>query len=136
MSTRSKARKAALDILYESDIRNLSPMDILRDRESDIEFVIRDFTKQLVLGVAQNRERIDEIILMRAKGWAIDRMPVVDRNILRLAVQELLFDKSTPYSVVIDEAVELAKSLSTDDSSEYVNGVLGAIYEVKDDINH
>ncbi len=136
MSTRSKARKAALDILYESDIRNLSPMDILRDRESDIEFVIRDFTKQLVLGVAQNRERIDEIILMRAKGWAIDRMPVVDRNILRLAVQELLFDKSTPYSVVIDEAVELAKSLSTDDSSEYVNGVLGAIYEVKDDITH
>ena len=136
MSTRSKARKAALDILYESDIRNLSPMDILRDRESDIEFVIRDFTKQLVLGVAQNRERIDEIILMRAKGWAIDRMPVVDRNILRLAVQELLFDKSTPYSVVIDEAVELAKSLSTDDSSEYVNGVLGAIYEVKDYITH
>jgi N utilization substance protein B len=136
VSTRSKARKAALDILYESDIRNLSPMDILRDRESDIEFVIRDFTKQLVLGVAQNRERIDEIILMRAKGWAIDRMPVVDSNILRLAVQELLFDKSTPYSVVIDEAVELAKSLSTDDSSEYVNGVLGAIYEVKDDITH
>ncbi len=136
MSTRSKARQAALDILYESDIRNLSPMDILRDRESDIEFVIRDFTKQLVLGVAQNRERIDEIILMRAKGWAIDRMPVVDRNILRLAVQELLFDKSTPHSVVIDEAVELAKSLSTDDSSEYVNGVLGAIYEVKDDITH
>jgi len=136
VSTRSKARKAALDILYESDIRNLSPMDILRDRESDIEFVIRDFTKQLVLGVAQNRERIDEIILMRAKGWAIDRMPVVDRNILRLAVQELLFDKSTPYSVVIDEAVELAKSLSTDDSSEYVNGVLGAIYEVKDDITN
>ena len=136
MSTRSKARKAVLDILYESDIRNLSPMDILRDRESDIEFVIRDFTKQLVLGVAQNRERIDEIILMRAKGWAIDRMPVVDRNILRLAVQELLFDKSTPHSVVIDEAVELAKSLSTDDSSEYVNGVLGAIYEVKDDITH
>ena len=136
MSTRSKARKAALDILYESDIRNLSPMDMLRDRESDIEFVIRDFTKQLVLGVAQNRERIDEIILMRAKGWAIDRMPVVDRNILRLAVQELLFDKSTPHSVVIDEAVELAKSLSTDDSSEYVNGVLGAIYEVKDDITH
>ena len=136
MSTRSKARKAALDILYESDIRNLSPMDILRDRESDIEFVIRDFTKQLVLGVAQNRDRIDEIILMRAKGWAIDRMPVVDRNILRLAVQELLFDKSTPHSVVIDEAVELAKSLSTDDSSEYVNGVLGAIYEVKDDITH
>ncbi len=136
MSTRSKARKAALDILYESDIRNLSPMDILRDRESDIEFVIRDFTKQLILGVAQNRERIDEIILMRAKGWAIDRMPVVDRNILRLAVQELLFDKSTPHSVVIDEAVELAKSLSTDDSSEYVNGVLGAIYEVKDDITH
>jgi N utilization substance protein B len=136
VSTRTKARKAALDILYESDIRNLSPMDILRDRESDIEFVIRDFTKQLVLGVAQNRERIDEIILMRAKGWAIDRMPVVDRNILRLAVQELLFDKSTPYSVVIDEAVELAKSLSTDDYSEYVNGVLGAIYEVKDDITH
>jgi len=89
-----------------------------------------------VIDTAENRERIDEIILMRAKGWAIDRMPVVDRNILRLATQELLFDKSIPHSVVIDEAVELAKSLSTDDSSEYVNGVLGAIYEVKDDVIH
>lgn len=136
MSTRSKARKAALDILYESDIRNVSPLTILKERESDIDFVIRDFTKNLVMGVAENRQRIDEIILMRAKGWAIDRMPVVDRNILRLATHEILFDKSTPHSVVINEAVELAKSLSTDDSSEYVNGVLGAIYEVKDDIAH
>ncbi|HEY9276302.1 MAG TPA: transcription antitermination factor NusB [Candidatus Nanopelagicaceae bacterium] len=136
MSTRSKARKAALDILYESDIRNISPLKVLTEREQNIEFLIREFTKSLVTGVASNRDRIDEIILMRAKGWAIDRMPVVDRNILRLATHELLFDKSTPHSVVIDEAVELAKSLSTEDSSEYINGVLGAIYEVKDDVSH
>jgi N utilization substance protein B len=134
MSARSKARKAALDILYESDIRNIPAMKIVSERENSIEYLIRDFTKNLVQGVSENLARIDEIILMRAKGWAIDRMPVVDRNILRLATFEILFAKETPYQVVIDEAVELAKSLSTDDSSDYVNGVLGAIYEVKNDL--
>lgn len=134
MSTRSKARKAALDILYESDIRNVSAMKIVSEREQGLEYLIREFTKHLVKGVSENSARIDDIILMRAKGWAIDRMPVVDRNILRLATFEILLDKETPHQVVIDEAVELAKSLSTDDSSDYVNGVLGAIYEVKDDL--
>lgn len=135
MSTRSKARKAALDILYESDIRNQSAIKLLLDRENSLDYLIREFTKHLVVGVSENLARIDEIILMRAKGWAIDRMPVVDRNILRLATYELLIDKETPHQVVIDEAVELAKSLSTDDSSDYINGVLGAIFEVKDDIS-
>lgn len=135
MSTRSKARKAALDILYESDIRNQSAIKLLLDRENSLDYLIREFTKHLVAGVSENLTRIDEIILMRAKGWAIDRMPVVDRNILRLATYELLIDKETPHQVVIDEAVELAKSLSTDDSSDYINGVLGAIFEVKDDIS-
>ena len=135
MSTRSKARKAALDILYESDIRNQSAIKLLVDRENSLDYLIREFTKHLVAGVSENLARIDEIILMRAKGWAIDRMPVVDRNILRLATYELLIDKETPPQVVIDEAVELAKSLSTDDSSDYINGVLGAIFEVKDDIS-
>jgi N utilization substance protein B len=135
MSTRSKARKAALDILYESDIRNQSAIKLLVDRENSLDYLIREFTKHLVSGVSENLARIDEIILMRAKGWAIDRMPVVDRNILRLATYELLIDKETPHQVVIDEAVELAKSLSTDDSSDYINGVLGAIFEVKDDIS-
>ncbi|MFM7542860.1 MAG: transcription antitermination factor NusB [Actinomycetales bacterium] len=135
MSTRSKARKAALDILYESDIRNQSAIKLLVDRENSLDYLIREFTKHLVAGVSENLARIDEIILMRAKGWAIDRMPVVDRNILRLATYELLIDKETPHQVVIDEAVELAKSLSTDDSSDYINGVLGAIFEVKDDIS-
>ena len=135
MSTRSKARKAALDILYESDIRNQSAIKLLVERENSLDYLIREFTKHLVAGVSENLARIDEIILMRAKGWAIDRMPVVDRNILRLATYELLIDKETPHQVVIDEAVELAKSLSTDDSSDYINGVLGAIFEVKDDIS-
>jgi N utilization substance protein B len=135
MSTRSKARKAALDILYESDIRNQSAIKLLVDRENSLDYLIREFTKHLVAGVSENLARIDEIILMRAKGWAIDRMPVVDRNILRLATYELLIDKETPHQVVIYEAVELAKSLSTDDSSDYINGVLGAIFEVKDDIS-
>jgi len=135
MSTRSKARKAALDILYESDIRNQSAIKLLVDRENSLDYLIREFTKHLVAGVSENLARIDEIILMRAKGWAIDRMPVVDRNILRLATYELLIDKETPHQVVIDEAVELAKSLSTDDSSDYINGVLGAIFEVKGDIS-
>jgi N utilization substance protein B len=109
-------------------------MKIVSERENSIEYLIREFTKRLVQGVSENLARIDEIILMRAKGWAIDRMPVVDRNILRLATFEILFAQETPYQVVIDEAVELAKSLSTDDSSDYINGVLGAIYEVKNDL--
>jgi transcription antitermination protein NusB len=134
VSARSKARKAALDFLYESDIRNRPAMEILQSRVTELEYPVREFTRELVNGVSENRERIDEIIAMRAKGWDLDRMPVLDRNILRLGTFEILWSESVPIGVAVDEAVELAKTLSTEDSPNYVNGVLTAVAEIKGEI--
>lgn len=131
MSTRSKARKAALDLLYEGDIRNRSAAELLNTRKNELEYLIREYTEFLVAGVVEKRERLDEIISMRAKDWDLDRMPVVDRNILRLGTFELLWGNELPEGVAISEAVELAKTLSTEDSATYINGVLAAISEIK-----
>lgn len=131
MSTRSKARKAALDLLYEGDIRNRSAVELLNTRKNELEYLIREYTEFLVAGVVEKRERLDEIISMRAKDWDLDRMPVVDRNILRLGTFELLWGNELPEGVAISEAVELAKTLSTEDSATYINGVLAAISEIK-----
>jgi len=134
VSARSKARKAALDLLYEGDIRKTSAISILNQRSGDLEFVIRDFTKELVQGVDENRRKIDELITTYSQGWDMDRMPVIDRNILRLAIYEILWSKDVPSAVAIDEAIELAQTLSTDDSSKYINGVLSKIIEIKADL--
>ena len=134
MSARSKARKAALDLLYEGDIRKTSAINILNQRSGDLEYVIRDFTKELVQGVDENRRKIDELITTYSQGWDMDRMPVIDRNILRLAIYEILWSKDVPPAVAIDEAIELAQTLSTDDSSKYINGVLSKIIEIKADL--
>lgn len=134
MSARSKARKAALDLLYEGDIRNRPSLELLNERITTLDYLIRDYTRELVSGVSEKKSKIDEIILMRAKGWDLDRMPVLDRNILRLAAYELLWLRDIPESVAISEAVELAKSLSTEESASYINGVLAAILEVKSDL--
>ena len=134
MSARSKARKAALDLLYESDIRSRPATEILNERLTDLDYLIRDYTRNLIVGVSEKRSKIDEIILMRAKGWDLDRMPVIDRNILRLGTFELLWSNEIPANVAISEAVELAKSLSTEESASYINGVMAAILEVKSDL--
>ncbi len=134
MSARSKARKAALDLLYEGDIRKTSAINILNQRSGDLEYVIREFTKELVQGVDENRRKIDELITTYSQGWDMDRMPVIDRNILRLAIYEILWSKDVPPAVAIDEAIELAQTLSTDDSSKYINGVLSKIIEIKADL--
>jgi len=131
VSTRSKARKAALDLLYEGDIRNRSAAELLNTRKNELEYLIREYTEFLVAGIVEKRERLDEIISMRAKDWDLDRMPVVDRNILRLGTFELLWGNDLPEGVAISEAVELAKTLSTEDSATYINGVLAAISEIK-----
>jgi N utilization substance protein B len=134
VSARSKARKAALDLLYEGDIRKTSAINILNQRSGDLEYVIREFTKELVQGVDENRRKIDELITTYSQGWDMDRMPVIDRNILRLAIYEILWSKDVPSAVAIDEAIELAQTLSTDDSSKYINGVLSKIIEIKADL--
>ena len=134
MSARSKARKAALDLLYESDIRKVSADVLLAQRLEGLEYIIRDYTKTLIEGVVRNRLKIDELIQTYAEGWDFDRLPVVDRNILRLSIFEILFQSDLPSAVAISEAVELAKTLSTEDSANYVNGLLSTIEKLKDGI--
>ena len=127
MAARSKARKRAVDVLYEADIRSGDAVTLLRERQDDETPPVNEHTVRLVEGVAEHAARIDELIDTHASNWSIDRLPDVDRAILRMAVFELLWADDVPDAVVIDEAVELAKALSTDDSPAYVNGVLGAI---------
>lgn len=134
MSARSKARKAALDLLYEGDIRKSSPQQLLDLRSADLDYVVRDFTKELVAGVERHRRKIDELITTYSQGWDMDRMPVIDRNILRLGIYEVLWSEDVPTAVAIDEAVDLAQTLSTEDSSKYINGVLSKILEIKPDL--
>jgi N utilization substance protein B len=127
MAARSKARKRAVDVLYEADVRGDDRLAVLRDRIETGNPPVPEHTIRLVEGVAEHAGRIDALIETHASGWTLERLPDVDRAILRMAVFELLWADDVPDAVVIDEAVELAKGLSTDDSPAYVNGVLGAI---------
>jgi N utilization substance protein B len=132
MPARRKARKRALDVLYEADLRDLPPAQVLvtyLDRISKPRPDHLDYTVSLVEGVAKNLDRIDELIASYAEGWTIDRMPVVDRNLARIAVFELLYVGEIDDPVAISEAVELAKQMSTDDSPRFLNGLLGRIAE-------
>ncbi len=134
MSSRSKARKAALDLLYESDIRKGSAAELLSKRVTEMEYEAREFTKELIDGIELHKRKIDELIATYAQGWDMDRMPVLDRNILRLAIFELLWSQSVPEAVAISEALELATNFSTEDSSKYINGVLSKVLEIKPDL--
>ena len=127
MAARSKARKRALDVLYESDLRRTDPRDTLADRLAQSDPPVAEYTVELVEGVTGNLDRIDELLGEHAEGWAVERMPPVDRAVLRLALYELLWRPDVPPAVAIDEAVELAKSLSTEESPRFVNGVLARV---------
>ena len=127
MAARSKARKRALDVLYEADLRAVDPLGTLAERVALADPPVNDYTIELVEGVQANRARIDQILADYAEGWTVERMPDVDRAVLRLGVYEVLWRSEVPDAVAIDEAVELAKMLSTDESPKFVNGVLGRI---------
>ena len=130
MSARRKARKRALDFLYEADIRNGNAIDLLGTRgESDLSQ--SDYVMELLVGVSNNKEKIDELITTYAQGWDMDRMPALDRNILRIALFEILFKNDLDDQVAASEAVEMASELSTEDSAKYINGVLGRIIVLK-----
>ena len=135
MSARSKARKQSLDLLYESDIRNKPAIELLalRDVVDDGPDArpIRDYTKVLITGIDTHKRKIDELISTYAKGWDMDRLPTVDRNILRLGIYEILWQEDVPDGVAIDEALILAKELSTEESSGYIHGVLGRIASIR-----
>lgn len=126
-SSRHTSRRRALEILYEADVRRADPKTTLDRIGADAHAEPLDrFARELVTGVAAHLDEIDGLIERYARGWTVARMPYVDRNILRLGIHELL-RRDAPPAVVIDEAVELAKDLSTEASPRYVNGVLSSI---------
>jgi transcription antitermination protein NusB len=128
VGARSKARKRAVDILFESDLRGLDPIALLAERVGAPELApVSEYTVSLVHGVVEHATDIDRLLTNQAHGWTLERMPAVDRAVLRLGVFELLFSDEVDDAVAIDEAIELAKLLSTDDSPRFVNGVLGAL---------
>lgn len=135
MSARGKARKRAVDVLYEADIRGIEPIDVLAgqiDRRAGAgEPALNAYVSELVTGVQQHRERLDELLTTYAQGWTLDRMPAVDRAVLRIGAYEVLMCDDIPDAVAIAEAVSLAQSLSTDDSATFVNGLLGRLSELK-----
>ncbi|MGN6218080.1 MAG: transcription antitermination factor NusB [Microbacterium sp.] len=132
MSARSKARKRALDILFQADVRGDEPATILateakRAAGEPARQASWLYARDIVDGVIDNREAIDEQIVTFAKDWTLARMPAVDRAVLRIGVWEILFNDEVPTAVAIDEAVELAKEFSTDESGAFVHGVLANI---------
>lgn len=140
MQTRTRARRLALDVLYEAEIRSCLPLDAFGLREEEgWEMPAGEipsgealaYTRKLVSGVQEHHAEIDELIAAHAATWAIDRMPIIDRNVLRIGLFELLWGGDVPVPVVINEAVELAKSFSTDRSGGFVNGLLGRIAETR-----
>jgi N utilization substance protein B len=131
VSTRSKARRRALDILFEAELRDKDALVTLQERTADADPPIRDYTRVLVEGVQQHRHAIDQrISAATAAGWSLQRMPRVDRNAVRIAVFEIDY-LDVPDPVAVSEAVALVTELSTDSSASFVNGVLGKIISTK-----
>jgi N utilization substance protein B len=135
VSARSKARKRALDVLYEADIRGMAPADVLAAtasrRTDEGQASLNEYVTELVDGVQAHREYIDELLGSYSMGWTIDRMPAVDLAVLRLGAYELLWRDDVPDAVAISEAVNLAQELSTEESASFVNGLLGRLLELK-----
>lgn len=131
MPARTRARKRALDILYESDLRGLGLGATLAHRIALADPPLNEYTIALVEGVIAHRERIDELISTYAAGWTLARMPAIDRNVIRIGVYEVLYRDDVPDPVALDEAVSLVQELSTDQSPGFVNGLLGRIVSIK-----
>jgi N utilization substance protein B len=133
VAARTKARKRALDILFEAEQRKVNAADLLRERLAVpvTEAPLSEFTADLVNGVVEHWSQVDELISTYSQGWTLDRMPAVDRAILRLGAYEVLYSSDVPEVVAISEWVGLATELSTDDSPRFVNGLLGRLAEVK-----
>jgi transcription antitermination protein NusB len=136
LSARNKARKRAVDAVFAADLRKISPLTLLdevaelaSDRQNQDE--IFGYARQIVNGVIENYDEIDDMLDTFSQGWAIDRMPNLDRAILRCAVWEILHNDAVPDAVAINEAVEMAKELSTDDSGAFINGLLSRISSTK-----
>jgi N utilization substance protein B len=129
---RHQARKRAVDLLFEAEARGLSPVEIVEVRTALTEAkqdvaALNPYTETVARGVGEHTAHIDDLISSHLQGWTLDRLPAVDRAILRVAVWELLHAEDVPEPVAVDEAVQLAKELSTDESPSFINGVLGQV---------
>ena len=135
MAARTKARRRALDVLFEADQkgRNADLLDILEERKhvTVAQGPFPAYAVEIVEGVAAHREEIDELLRTYSQGWSLERMAAVDRAVLRLGAWELLHNDAVPDGVAIDEAVSLATELSTDESPSFVNGILARLLELK-----
>ena len=131
MGARSKARKRAVDVLYEADQRKTDPLVTLKERLAQSDPPVPEYAVTLVEGVVARRTRIDELLETYAQDWTLDRFPAVDLAVLRIGVFELLWCEDVPDAVAVSEAVELAASLSTDESPAFVNGLLGRLLQLK-----
>jgi len=133
VGARSKARKRAVDVLFEADQRGVAPVTLLAERiaEPGTEAALPQYAVEIVEGVVARLARIDEVLASHSHGWTIERMPAVDRAVLRVGTWEVLFNDEVPDAVAVDEAVDLVRALSTDESPSFVNGLLGRIVELK-----
>ena len=131
MAARTKARKRALDVLFESELQSVDLGTALSRRLARADPPLNEYTVALVEGVIAHRQRIDELLSTYSVGWTLERMPAVDRNVLRLGAFEVLYRDDVPDAVAISEAVGLARDLSTDESPAFVNGLLARLAEVK-----
>lgn len=131
VAARSKARKRALDVLFEAELRGEPALTILSERAGDVAPPLPAYARELVEGVQAHLGRIDGLLAENAHDWPLDRMPVVDRNILRIGAYELLWAGEIPDAVAISEAVQLARDLSTEGSPAFVNGLLARLLELK-----
>lgn len=136
MSSRTKSRKRAVDALFAADVRDSAALDMLddalkqnQDRQNQDE--IFGYARKIVAGVSEHIDEIDAYLMAYSQGWAIDRMPALDRTIMRVAVWEIVFNDEVPDAVAVDEAVELAKEYSTDDSPGFINGLLNKVCSTK-----
>lgn len=131
MSARSKARRRALDILFEAEQRSVSPLEALQGRREKTDTVINEYSVEIIEGVMSYGIQIDEFLSTYSQGWTLDRMPSVDRMILRVGTWELLYNDDVPDTVAVSEAVQLATMLSTDESPAFINGLLGRLHQLK-----
>ena len=131
MAARSKARKRALDILFEAEMRDESPISVLDSRMIQADPPVTSYAAELVRGVQAYRQQIDELLAENSRGWTLERMPAVDRNVLRIGAYELMWGAGVPPAVAISEAVLLAQDLSTDGSPAFINGLLARLLEIR-----
>ena len=131
MSARGKARNRALEVLFEAEQRSVSAFDVLKSRREQTDQIVNPYTLEIVEGVVSHQVAIDEFLETYSQGWTLDRMPSVDRIILRIGTWELLYNDDVPDGVAVSEAVALAKTLSTDESPSFINGLLGRLQQLK-----